>query len=355
MFASFPLSVRSFIRLVAFAIALAILSSKAAAAETKYFIEISVDGLGSVYLQPMIEHGELPNFHRFQTEGAWTNNARNDEVLTITLPNHTTMVTGRPVKGPDGHQWTKNTDPAKGETLHKHPGYDGPYVSSVFDVAHDHGMRTILLSGKTKFSLYRDSYDAKHGAIDTGTPDHGRAKLDKFAYDKDCASMTRTFVAAMKESPFQYSFIHYADPDTAGHAHGWGGAEYKQAIRAVDAQLGELFTMIDADSKFRGATTIFLTADHGGIDKGHSNNLLVEVYTIPVYIWGAGTAHGEDLYQLNKAVRLDPGTEHPHFADPVQPIRNGDGANLALKLFGLGPIPGSTINQKQDLRIGSGS
>ena len=73
-----------------------LLSPQAAFAETcKYFVEISVDGLGSIYLQPMIEKNELPNFRRFQAEGAWTNNARNDDDVTITLPNHTTMVTGR--------------------------------------------------------------------------------------------------------------------------------------------------------------------------------------------------------------------------------------------------------------------
>jgi len=326
---------------------------QAASAETcKYFIEISVDGLGSVYLQPMVEKNELRNFHRFQTEGVWTNNARNDDDVTVTLPNHTTMMTGRSVKGPDGHHWTKNTDPSRGETLHNQKHHDGTYIASVFDVAHDHGLRTALMSGKTKFSLYRDSYDAEHGAACTGKADEGRNKLDCFIYDKDCRSMTTRFVAAMNEKPFQYAFLHYGDPDIAGHAHGWGGDAYQQAIRNVDAQLGRIFHLIESSPEFRGKTTIFLTSDHGGKDRNHVNNLLPEVYTIPVYVWGYGAAVGKDLYKLNAITRLDPGTGHPLHTDSVQPIRNGDGANLALKLFGLGPVPGSTINLKQDLAIG---
>lgn len=325
----------------------------AAAAATRYFIQISVDGLGSVYLQPMIEQNELPNLKRFQTEGAWTNNARNDPDVTVTLPNHTTMVTARSIKGPGGHRWTSNTDPAKGETLHKHKGYNGPYIASVFQVAHDHGLRTILLAGKTKFSLFRDSYDKEHGAPCAGEKDYGRNKLDCYVYDKDGQSMTRRFSEEMKTQPCQFSFLHYADPDAAGHTHGWGSEGYKQSIRTVDSQLGAIFAMIEGNPKFRGATTIFLTSDHGGKDKDHAKNLLPEVYTIPVYVWGAGAAPGKDLYALNKATRRDPGEGHPLNTDRVQPIRNGDGANLGLKLLGLPAIPGSTINARQDLSIGT--
>ena len=120
----------------------------------------------------------------------------------------------------------------------------------------------------------------------------------------------------------------------------------------MDAQLGRIFEMIESSPKFRGKVTIFLTSDHGGKDHDHSNHLLPEVYTIPVYTWGCGVARGKDLYALNQATRRDPGTGHPLHTDAVQPVRNGDGANLALKLLGLGPIPGSTINARQDLAVG---
>ena len=108
------------------------------------------------------------------------------------------------------------------------------------------------MSGKTKFSLYRDSYDAEHGAVSAGKPDYGRNKIDCFVYDKDCESMTAKFIAAMQERPFQYAFLHYADPDAAGHAHGWGGDAYQQAIRKVDGQLGRLFQLIESQPTTSG-------------------------------------------------------------------------------------------------------
>ena len=318
------------------------------AATPQFVVDISVDGLGSYYLRPLVERNRLPNFKRFQAEGAGTLNARNDDNVTVTLPNHTTMMTGRSVLGPGGHHWTANTDPPKGKTLHSNLG---SYIASVFDVAHDHGLRTALYSGKHKFSLYAISYDAAHGAPDANVPGHGRNKIDTFVYDKDLASMTRQWVAAMREKPFQFSFIHYADPDSAGHLGGWGGDGYNRAIEQVDVQLGVIFQLIESDPRFQGKTTILLSADHGGKNRNHANPLEVETYTIPFCVWGCGVSRGADLYALNKETRRDPGTAHPLHTDPQQPIRNGDGANLSLKLLGLGPVPGSTINTRQDLAV----
>ncbi len=327
--------------------------SLATDAAAEYVIQISVDGLAPKHLEALLAEGKLPTFERLQREGAWTHNARTDYDFTITLPNHTCMITGRPVKDraadPEaiaGHLWTINSDPGD-RNLHN-SRLD--YVASAFDVAHDNGLRTAMLASKSKFVLYEQSYDARNGAPDTTGEDNGRKKIDLYVKDGNTAAMTDRFIEEMKANPFNYVFLHYADTDGKGHAKGWGSPEYMEAMAHVDGQLARVLELVTSDERFQDKTTIILSADHGGLGLNHGINSNVLNYTIPFYVWGAGVAPGRDLYELNPSSRANPQADRPDYTGaPLQPIRNGDGGNLALSLLGLGPIPGSLINASQDL------
>ena len=317
-----------------------------AAHAAEYVILVSVDGLGSVYLQRMVDAGQLPNFKKLQAESAGTTNARTDYNFTITLPNHTSMVTSRRVTDAEGHNWTSNTDPATGVTLHSNKG---AYIASVFDVVHDHSLRTGLWSTKSKFSLYKVSYDAEHGALDVTGPDNGRNKVDCFMIDKSSA-LTDNFIRTMQTQPCQFAFVHFGDTDGAGHSQGWGSAAYNAALVQVDGYLGRMLELIANQPALKGKTDLILTADHGGEDKGHGDPTKPIDYTIPFYVWGAGVTAG-DLYTLNAQTRLSPGESRPDYSEPKQPVRDADAGNLALSLLGLPPIPGSGVDAKQDLRV----
>lgn len=338
---------------------LVLLASALAEAETEYVIAVSVDGLGSSYLQWSIDAGQAPNFRRFQTEGAWTNNARDDYDSTVTVPNHATILTGRGVAGISGHNWTGDSEPGS-STLHS---VKDSYVASVFDVAHDNGLRTGLYTGKTKFSLFDASYNGTNGASDAIPPDYGRDKLDVYRRitldgalnEHDSDNLTTEFIGEMGSNPFNFSLFHFADPDIWGHMlfiGGWGSDLYKEAVRSVDANLGRIFNLIETNAALKGKTAILLTADHGG-GALYSHSTITDPlnYTVPFYVWGPDVLPGRDLYALNVDTRLDPGAGRPGYSDVLQPVRNGEMANLALQLLGLGPVPGSTINSAQNLLV----
>ncbi len=333
------------------------LVSAAASFGAEQVIHISVDGLNATMMQQLIDEGRAPNFKRFQEEGVWTTNARTDYTHTNTLPNHTCMFTGRPVGQPDGmpdtvhHGCTINDAAGRGGTLHNQGNPNLKYIASVFDVVHDAGLSTGLYAAKDKFELYDKSYDEASGA----EHEHGRDKIDVFFTEDDgppflSQSVNERFLDDMAKRHFNYVFVHYRDPDTIGHALGWGSGGWFYALSNVDAYLGKVFRLVDRDPKLAGRTAIILTTDHGGIGYGHSDATKHENSTIPVMAWGAGVGRG-DLYAINRDTRTDPGTERVDYAAEHQPIRNGDTGDLALSLLGLGPIPGSLINAKQDLLV----
>ncbi len=311
-----------------------------------FVITISCDGMGSSYMQSMMDAGKMPNLQKFASEAAGTTNARADYDITVTLPNHVSMVTSRPILGKQGHNWKSNTDPKKGQTLHP---ANGITVSSVFDVAHDNGKRTGMWATKSKFSLFKVSYDAEHGAPDTTGPDNGRTKLDQFVYETASSNVTARFISDMTSHPCNYAFVHFGEADGVGHESGWGSDAYFNALMNLDACIGRIMNMVKTDPLLKNKTAVIVTADHGGELKQHAHPNNPLNYTIPFFVWGAGVTKG-DLYRMNKATRSCPGYSRPGYAAKPQPIRNSDAGNLALSLLGLGPIPGSVVNAKQDLR-----
>lgn len=323
----------------------------------EYVIHVSVDGLNARLMQDAVDAGLAPTFKRLEDEGVWTINARTDFTHTITLPDHTCMLTSRPVLKPDGmpetvnHGVTFNDAAPHGATLHNSGNPHAGYIASVFDVVHDAGLSTGCYVSKDKFAIFEQSYNASTGAEGP----HGRNKIDSFFFQDDGAptyseGMNQRFLADMAANHFNYVFVHYRDTDSAGHAFGWGSSTYQQAIAAVDRYLADVLQLVESDPTLAGRTTIIISSDHGGIGTNHGDSTLQEDFTIPFLVWGAGVSPG-DLYAVNAKTRTDPGESRPDYNAAAQPIRNGETGNLALTLLGLGPIPGSIIDFKQDLRV----
>ncbi len=308
-------------------------------APRRYVVAISVDALNRRALVRLGAQG-TPALHRLLREGAGTLNARTAYEQTHTLPNHTGMMTGRRVLGPGGHHVTFNAD--DGGTLRRLVGH---YVPGIFDAVHDRHGRTALYASKDKFRFLDRSWDAGHGARDpVGRPD-GRDKISRFVL-ADSATLLDRLTHQLRRRPARLTFLHLGDPDAAGHAQGCMSSAYLDAVRATDRRIGRVLRTIRGDRDLRGRTDVVLTADHGCPPgkRQHDDPALRANYQVPFLVWGAGVAHGADLYSLNPG-RKRPGAGRPGYSGP-QPVRNLDLADLVESLLGLPAVPGGVAGTR---------
>lgn len=331
-----------------------------ASAETTidHVILISVDGLRpEAMLPPLVD--QHPAMKQL-TQGAWTAQARCDPDISITLPNHVGMITGRLVAGEHGHGWVNNVDPPSrtmGGTLHLK---NGQYISSVFDVAHDAGLQTALISGKWKFVLFEQSYGEDAGGPDTVAPNYGKDKIDCFVCSPKPVEQVQQLAAfiqgASDRNKKTFTFLHLAPTDFAGHASGWDlsdGSPYRQALLDIDHALGFILSKINDSPTLKGRVAIVLTADHaGGVP--FMNHLEPDApvnFTIPFVVWSGVNQTPVDLYSINTTSRHCPAVNERFSANQLPPIRNAEAGNTCLMLLGLPAIPGSTANALQDLLV----
>jgi hypothetical protein len=308
-----------------------------------HVIAISIDGLNPRAIEELGK-SRTPAFHRLMREGAFTLNARTVRERTSTTPNHTAMLTGRRVDAKHGgHGYTENFD--NGSTIHKAAGH---YVASVFDVVHDRGGSTAFFGAKFKFRLYKRTWNT-HGAQDRVGRNDGRAKIDRFTIDRNNARLVSKFTAELRRNPRDFTFVHLSLPDRAGHASGFMGPQYLDAVRRTDRLLGRILDTVTGRPDLRRHTLVILTADHGGRGAAHYRASKLQNFRIPFMVWGPGVAAGRNLYGLSPSFRSPGGSRTSYHGK--QPIRNGDLANLATDALDLPPVPGSEFDSPRTLNI----
>lgn len=322
-----------------------------------HVVVLSIDGLRADAVEDAVRRG-LPGFAAL-LKGPHTLEARTDPDITVTLPNHTGMVTGRLFKGPQGHNWLPNDLPptiAEGGTLH---AAHGSYVPSMWDVAHDHGLMTAMLASKDKFMLFDNSYREEQGRSDATGADDGPRKIDLVGFALRSEGVARKTTAFLDDAASgerrSLSFAHFADTDITGHGRTWDmtpGSAYLACVDRMDALVDRLVRHIEGNPSLRGRTAIVMTADHGGGAPPLSHTVAESPlnFRIPFVVW-TGDGRGGDLYALSPT-RARPAASERMTATGGSPIRNADAGNCALWLLGLPPIPTSTVGAEQDLLSG---
>jgi hypothetical protein len=354
-------------------------ASQSGIPNAEHIIFISCDGLRGDTLQVALTNNpsRFPNFVRMRNEGALTYRARTEYGATETIPNHSSMVTGRPIYEPGtttlsgavGHGQASNTGSAVNapSILHNLGGTGSySYKSSVFDVVHESGRTTAFFFSKDRIDFLSRSWNAANGLNKADTTlypptthlkNRTGKKIDRFSpatgFPTGASAVGDAFVAdANTHGLAHFTMLHFIDPDNSVHSiavansnPGATATSWETAVQACDTGLGKVLTWLDTNPLKRNCTTIIITADHGGVGGTSAHSVASNVlnYTIPLFIKGPGFKPNTDAYTYFTN-RTDPGTVRSTevlTTLPNQPLRNGDVANLALNLLGLPEVPGS--------------
>lgn len=230
--------------------------SSLAAAQDARVVLISVDGLRP----DVITSADTPNIAALRDGGASASAAVND-LPSATLPNHTTMLTG--LIG-DRHGVVLNFEL---------PGTVA--FPTLFDFAGEAGLRSAFFASKSKLAYL-------------APPD----VLETVDIDGETGPLVDRLIEQISADGPDLIFVHLRDPDSAGHAGEWLSEAYFDAVRAVDALVGEIVAVVEAQTSRE--TYIILTADHGGSGTNHFLNI-PENRMIPWIVWGPGIDAGAAL------------------------------------------------------------
>jgi len=239
-------------------------------AEVTHAVIISVDGMRP----DLALRANMPNMRKMLERGSFSFWARTTEV-SITLPSHTSMLTGVP---PQVHGILFNDD-GPAETVH-------PKVPSIFEYAKKAGYTTAMATGKSKLGVIPLPESLDYNAI----PARGKGG--------DNLSATRDAVQIIREHRPGLLFLHLTMSDAVGHGKGWGTPEQMATFDEADKCLGEVFAALE-DQKLTDSTLVILTADHGGRQKWHGAND-ARARHIPWIVVGPGIKAGLDLDSIRE-------------------------------------------------------
>jgi hypothetical protein len=227
-----------------------------AQATAELVVLVSLDGFRPDVISP-----DMRGLHRLYLQGSTANVARTID-KSATLPSHASMVSG---VNPSAHGLDFNAyRPDRGTIV----------TPTVFSVAHAAGLPTAMFVGKAKL---------KHLL---GKPTDAEFTMGGM----NCSKLLKEALPYLREAQSGLVFLHFADPDSAGHRHGWMTEEYQDAARKADRCLEQVMDTLDVPGKAE-RTLLLVTSDHGGHGKGHGTRLDVDA-RIPWYAWGAGVQRG---------------------------------------------------------------
>ncbi len=207
-----------------------------------------------------MERANAPTLHRLRAEGAYALRAETVE-HSSTLPSHSSMLSGVEVSvhGMDFDEWRPRRGFLRGRTS--------------LQLVHQAGMASAMFVAKIKLR-----HIALPGSLDVWS-----------LAGHQCERVSTAAADYLGHAGNGLTFVHFGEPDVAGHQNGWMGARYLRAIRRADRCLSTVLRAVEARTD---RTLLVVTADHGGHGRAHSTGTPVDRH-IPWIAWGPGVRRGE--------------------------------------------------------------
>jgi hypothetical protein len=153
--------------------------------------------------------------------------------------------------------------------------------------------------------------------------------------EKETAMLASTYI---REKKPLFTFVHFDHVDHAGHEAGHGTAAYYQAVALADSLMGQII-QATKQAGIIEETVFIISADHGGVGKGHGGETLAEIQ-IPFIVCGKGIKKGYQIkhpvytYDNAATVAFLLGLETPYawIGKPVKSIVEGFPVPVAIEV-----------------------
>ncbi len=235
-----------------------------------HVIIVGVDGMST----DGVLTADTPTMHDMMKHGSWTMHARG-VLPTTSAANWASIIDGA---GPEQHGVTNNDWQVGEFNFPTSVTGSGGFFPSIFQVLADQHPDWAVGS-IYQWEGFGNLYDRRFVTYDI----HGRDEDDT----------TALAVAYIKAKKPAFLFMHLDHVDDAGHTYGHGTPRYYAAVAKADRLIGAIRQAV-TDAGIARDTVILVTADHGGVGKGHGGQSLAEL-EIPWIAYGHTIAPNNEL------------------------------------------------------------
>lgn len=252
--------------------ALSFLLSGQAAEKAKHVVLIGLDGWGAY----SVSKAEIPNIRKMMNEGCYTLKKRS-ALPSSSAINWASMFMGA---GPELHGYTQWG--SKVPELPSREVTENGIFPTIFYLLHK--ARPEAEIG----CLYE--WEGIKYLVDTLALDYHAQAPDYNKHPEALCGMAEKYI---KEKTPVLLAVCFDNPDHVGHAAGHDTPEYYAKLNELDTYVARIVQAVK-DAGMFDETIFIITADHGGINKGHGGKTMQEMET-PFIICGKNVKKGGEF------------------------------------------------------------